>query len=72
MLVPDEKLHIITRYLRDGAPISPRLKFWLNVKKMMMVTLPELDLHDELVVPREGEATMINITAYTHKSIEIE
>lgn len=56
MLVPDEKLHSIVSYLRDSKPISPRLKFWLNMKKMMMVTLPELDLHDELVVPREGEA----------------
>lgn len=54
MLVPDEKLHSIICYLRDGTTISPRLKFWLNMKKMMMVTLPELDLHDELVVPREG------------------
>lgn len=54
MLVPDEKLHSIVSYLRDSKPISPRLKFWLNMKKMMMVTLPELDLHDELVVPREG------------------
>ncbi|KAG0710619.1 KRAB-A domain-containing protein 2 [Chionoecetes opilio] len=54
MLVPDEKLRAITGYLRTGTPLSPRLKFWLNLKKMMMVTLPELDLHDELVVPREG------------------
>lgn len=55
MLVPDEKRRAIVSYLQHGTPISPRLKFWLNMKKMMIVTLPELDLNNELVVPREGK-----------------
>lgn len=35
------------------------------MKKMMMVTLPELDLHDELVVPREGETQLLIIIVRT-------